>query len=209
MLSLRRFLYSKRTRGFTLIELLVSLSIMIIITGIARFGKSRYERSILLTNLAYDVALSIREAQVYGINVRSAGGNAPFDAGYGIHFSTASPGDTFSLFADTNNDHFYSVLEKVRDYKIKNNNKISRLCTVSINQSACVDIPSGSLDITFRRPDPNACFNGTGSAVANAIPTSDCINATGKSQAQITVSADDGSTRIIYVFSTGQISLSP
>ncbi len=42
----------------------------------------RFNSSILLDSLAYDIALSIREAQVYGLSVR--GINADFQVGYGV-----------------------------------------------------------------------------------------------------------------------------
>ena len=197
-------------KGFTLIELLVVLGVIMIITLIVTFGKTHYERSLILTNLAYDVALAIREAQVYGVNVRQGIAANSFDQGYGVHF-TVPNSSTFTLFVDTNNNRFYDgTAERVRDYTIKNNNSISALCVVPTSNSAiCNSVSPNPLDITFRRPDPDACFNGTGFGVANAKLTSACVSnpATANSGAKITVSAPDGRTKTIRVSSIGQITV--
>ncbi|OHA18235.1 MAG: hypothetical protein A2664_02075 [Candidatus Taylorbacteria bacterium RIFCSPHIGHO2_01_FULL_46_22b] len=206
-------------RGFTLIELLVVLSIIMVITVIASYGKTRYERSIYLTNLSYDVALAVREAQLYGVNVRRGVG-ADYDYGYGVHFSTSQP-SSFQLFVDSDNDHYYDgVSELVRNYGVTNNHRVSALCTVAVGSSLCVAVTT--LDITFRRPDPDACINtgvsycSVGPATATCIPSnqtaklsSSCIVATAKSEGRITVSSDDPSvpTHTIKVYSTGQISV--
>ena len=88
----------KAPRGFTLVEMLVVLLIIAIITTIALIGQSTFNRTLLLTDTAYTIALSIREAQSLGLSSRR------FDdiqnPGYGVRFSSATP-DTFILFADT------------------------------------------------------------------------------------------------------------
>jgi len=202
--------------GFTLVELLVSLGIIVIITGIARFGKTRFERSILLTNLGYDVALAIREAQVYGVNVKRTSNTTltnPYDVSYGVHFQSGS--DTFTLFVDNNNDHFYNTSgtpadSAVRTYTIKNNNKIAGLCVVRPGDTAGTCHVATSLDITFRRPDPNACLNSSGAQVlksggAIAVSTGECNAVTTNTNAQIRIQATDSSRSAIRVSSIGQI----
>ena len=57
--------------GFTLIELLVSIAIFIIITSVAVWNNSQFNSTILLTDLGYEIALSVRQAQVYGITVKA------------------------------------------------------------------------------------------------------------------------------------------
>jgi prepilin-type N-terminal cleavage/methylation domain-containing protein len=58
-------------KGFTIIELVVSVAIFAFMTAflVARYGT--FNQGVLLTNLAYDVALTIRNAQSYGLNVKS------------------------------------------------------------------------------------------------------------------------------------------
>jgi hypothetical protein len=57
-----------------------------------------YSRALILSNTAYDVALTIRFAETYGLGSRahSTGGNT----GYGLHFQSGVA-DRFTLFADT------------------------------------------------------------------------------------------------------------
>lgn len=52
-----------KTKGFSLLELLVVISIFTIITTIALFNQGQLNSNVLLTNLAYDVALTVREVQ--------------------------------------------------------------------------------------------------------------------------------------------------
>src|SRR3989344_4732921 len=85
----------KMKRGFTLVELIVVVAITTLISSIVVVGSSKFDGTILLTNLAYDVALSVREAQFAGLNVKvfQSGGTSTFNAGYGITF--------YKLNADT------------------------------------------------------------------------------------------------------------
>lgn len=85
-------------RGFTLVEMLVSLAIMTLIMTVAVTGQSSYNRSILLNDTAYTVALSLRQAQSYGLSSRKAGTFQ--NAGYGIYL-TDSGLTSYRLFADT------------------------------------------------------------------------------------------------------------
>ena len=97
-------------RGFTLVETMVALGIFVIVTAIVFVGNSRFNNTIFLTNLAYDLALTVSRAQSYGINVRPFdSATKPFEVGYGVHFkknsiATNDPkeSDNFSfiLFAD-------------------------------------------------------------------------------------------------------------
>ena len=53
---------SPLTRGFSLIEMMVVLVIIALITTIALFGQQDFNRSLLLTDTAYTIALTAREA---------------------------------------------------------------------------------------------------------------------------------------------------
>ena len=83
--------------GFTLIELLVVIAIITIISGIIFTSQSSFNKTLILANTAYDVALSLRGAETYGL-----GGHAlsAVPTGYGLHFDRATPG-SFLLFADS------------------------------------------------------------------------------------------------------------
>lgn len=87
-------------RGFTLVEMMVVLAIISVITGIALLGQSTFNRSLLLTNTAYTVALSIREMQTLGLSSRAF--NSVQNAGYGINLNRNTPA-SYILFADISN----------------------------------------------------------------------------------------------------------
>src|ERR1700722_20139604 len=101
---------STQKSGFTLIELLVVITIMTIITSIAVFSNAQFNSSIVLSNLAYEIALSVREAQDYGISVHSSlssspacsageGGESCFNNVYGVDFNTNTPSQ-YILFSN-------------------------------------------------------------------------------------------------------------
>ncbi|OHB24234.1 MAG: hypothetical protein A2542_02515 [Parcubacteria group bacterium RIFOXYD2_FULL_52_8] len=73
--------------GFTVIELVVTLAIFVVMTTIVLANYPKFNDKIGLEVLAQNIALSIREAQVYGISVRAENvlqeNLAP---AYGIHF---------------------------------------------------------------------------------------------------------------------------
>jgi prepilin-type N-terminal cleavage/methylation domain-containing protein len=88
------------TAGFTLIELLIVIAIMAIILAVVVFNHQKFNSRIEITNLAYEIALSIREAQVFGLAVH--GIHQAFDDGYGVHFdiNDEEGRNSFILFTD-------------------------------------------------------------------------------------------------------------
>ena len=62
------------SRGFSLAELIVSIAIFLFISSVVMVSQHNFGGKILITNLAYDVALGIRQAQVYGSSSRKAAG---------------------------------------------------------------------------------------------------------------------------------------
>lgn len=93
---LRRWLLAPSDRGFTLVEMLVVLGIIVVVTGIALVGQSQFNRTLLVTDTAYTVALSVRESQSLGLSSKKVGGVS--NAGYGVYFT---PGNNYVQFADT------------------------------------------------------------------------------------------------------------
>ncbi|MGH7175638.1 MAG: pilus assembly FimT family protein, partial [Minisyncoccia bacterium] len=87
----------RRSSGFTLIEMMVSLAIVTIIAGVVLTSHSSFSNSLIVSNTAYDVALSMREAQSYGIGVRGLGSTV--NVGYGLDFSAATP-LSYRFFSD-------------------------------------------------------------------------------------------------------------
>src|SRR3989344_3825107 len=90
LLQAKSYKLQADSRGFTLIELLVVTAILGIVSTLVLANNTRFGGAVLLENLAYEIGLSVRKAQVYGIAVRRFG-ETDFSAGYGIHFNSAMP----------------------------------------------------------------------------------------------------------------------
>jgi prepilin-type N-terminal cleavage/methylation domain-containing protein len=84
-------------RGFTLVEMIVVLTIIVTITAIALLGQSSFNKNLLLTDTAYTVAFSVREAQSLGLSSRIF--NGVQNAGYGTFFSATTP-TSYVLYSD-------------------------------------------------------------------------------------------------------------
>lgn len=152
-------------RGFTLVEILAVLAIFVIVTLIVLVGSSHFNNTILLTNLAYDVALTVTRAQSYGTDVRQFGtGTDSFSTNYGVHFrlcgTTADPKESddvsFVLYAFNHSNLYYTnpdgFLER---YLIRRGNKINKLYGID---SSNVATEVYGVDIAFVRPDLDANF---------------------------------------------------
>lgn len=212
--------------GFTLVELLVTLAIFSIITSVVLFQDNSLQGKTLVTNLAYEIALTIRQAQTYGINVKGsfAGdeGVADFNVGYGVRFGIANPEyvsdlkiKTFTLFSDgsgTGADDY--LLDERSDMgnneslclansqeclevsSISRGNYIKRLCSTVSGVNKCFK----ELNVSFKRPNPNmhiTAFHQDGST-----KESDLSNAT------ICVASNDGTVRRkVFLQDSGQISV--
>ena len=193
-------------KGFTLIELLVVTAILTIITSIVLVNNGRFGGVILLENLAYDIALSIREAQVYGISVRQFGtGN--FGVGYGMHFLTSSP-TTYVLFADAiESNGLYdgcpteASCELVESTDIQRGYFIAGLCVpAGADEDSCTRVSRA--DILFKRPEPDACISKEG---ASAISGNYACTGTQES-VRIILESPRGDQMSVVVEATGQIS---
>ena len=204
--------YRPRPGGFTLIELMVVSSIMLLITTFILFRQEGFNSSTLLRSLAYSVALSVRQAQVYGVSVReSSSGTGIFAPGFGVYFANGGDADYnhYLMFADANGDGWYDSTEKLPGFTIGRGNggdyTIKNFCA---HVSGGLDECSASGDITslviyFRRPNPDACFT------TNAYPGVCALGAALRyDYAYVQVrSAAGNDTRTVKVSSTGQISV--
>lgn len=195
----------KYTKGFSLPELIVVIGIFVIISSVAMFNQGKLSSSVLLTNMGYEVGLAVREAQTYGIGVRSEdaeGGN--FSGQYGVFFDISSEASKRQIivFADgvggQNPNFTYEPGEEKYIYEFENRrgNKISALCVGEITDGACSSDVGNTLSILFKRPNPAAMvFSSTFNP---AEPRSDRI--------YIIISSLNGDDcRAVIVESTGQI----
>ncbi|MDQ2933165.1 MAG: type II secretion system GspH family protein [bacterium] len=189
---------SQFKKGFTLIELLVSVGIFIIMTTLLMVKYGNFNQSVLMTNLAYDVAITIRTAQTYGLSVKNLSKveeDVSFASGYGVYFSTSTtpPENNLIIFfedTESGNLNMYDYADTIVDtYTIKRGAYISDICT----GTTC---GINNLSVVFKRPDPNAqiCYNNDGAKV--------CVLS-----AEIFIMGTDRSTRSVRVRENGQISV--
>jgi len=178
-------------------ELLVVMGIIVVITGVVLANNTRFGGAVLLENFAYDVALSMRKAQIYGISVRRTG--TDFLGGHGIHFDLADP-THYSLFADSSKNGLYDEGESVpAEMTISQGYSISDLCATPPGGSETCDGIS-KLNILFKRPEPDAWISSTDESCIS--PPNAC-----KESARIVLRSPRGDTKSVVVWANGQISV--
>jgi len=183
-------------KGFTLIELLTVMAIFAVISASVLANYKDFGQNSLLKNLAYNISLTIREAQVSGLTGRnvetSAGG---YYYAYGMYFSKSSP-KNFIFFRDnqaSGNPYVYdSGAETIKTYDIKGRFRITDLCVYQPGGSTCDSVPD--LNIVFKRPEPDAYIR-------------ESSHGGFKSRAKIEVTADNGRRYYVDVGAAGYISV--
>ncbi len=190
-------------KGFTIVELIVSVAIFAVMTAlvVAKYGS--FNQNTLVTNVAYDMALSIRTAQTYGLSVKSDTSNN-FSSAYGIHFDmTSSKPNKFIFFTDTGKTGKYTgSTEDITTYTLNQSTYISKICLSDGTNCVTNFLPSSSsiIDVTYRRPNPDAVFCTT----ANNCPATPSIQPT----VLVTITSSDGTNnQVVYIRKNGQISV--
>ena len=217
---------AKRTRpimGFTLVEMLVVLAIIIVITGLVFSSQSSFNKSLVLANTAYDVALTLHSAQTYGPGSRSSAAGMA-NVGYGVDFQSATP-SVFTFFSDSYPSLGFTGLfchqpitgtpsdrpgncayeanqnEKVVSYTMNNQITVGDFCAyTSIGIPLCSVAHGGglsSLDIVFARPNPSQPFIST-NGLYSAAWTKACL----------TIASSQGASRSVTVTASGEITTS-
>lgn len=179
-------------------------------TTFVLFQQSKFNSSTLLRSLSYSVALSVRQAQVYGTSVRGllSGGSTTFGSGYGVQFPAAGAVPyQYYLFADSAGGDGQRASNGSEDaippspFTIGRGYTVSRLC-VRVGQGAVNCTPT-TLTVFFRRPNPEACIS------TNLAPTACAAQAVPVySSAYIEIkSSGNTDTRTIKVVDSGQIAI--
>jgi prepilin-type N-terminal cleavage/methylation domain-containing protein len=202
----------KKTGGFTIIELIVVIFIFGVISSLVIFNYGAFKSDVSVENLAQDVALTIRRAQVYAVSTK--GTDAIFPS-YGIHFtvpgvvSLTGTERAFVLFADvpppgpkvptdreytpsTNCDSTVGYGDECTEIiEITSSDKIVALCADGV-------CPTGgaSLDIVFTRPNTEAefCFKTSSTCSYPSYVT-------------IKLQSINGTEKLVNVWNTGQINV--
>ena len=92
--------------GFTIMEVIIVVFMTVVIASIVLFKYRDFSDSIELENAALDVALAVREAQVFGISSRGTTTMKSFFYGYGVRFSSTDT-DSYISFIDSKNDNLW------------------------------------------------------------------------------------------------------
>ncbi len=159
---------ARAQRGFTVIEILVVAGIITVVSSLVFANNSRFGGQVLLRNLAYDIALSVRQAQVFGISVQRFDPTNTYAPAYGIHFSASSP-TGYLLFADVLDpqngtyecpDAGTANCELIQSTTIQSGYRVSTLCATPAGEAEVCDLDD--LDISFQRPEPDAHIRANG-----------------------------------------------
>jgi prepilin-type N-terminal cleavage/methylation domain-containing protein len=94
-----------KNKGFTLTEMLVVMGIVGVIMTVVVFNYQDVNSKSILKNVAYDVALSIREVQSLGLGAKKyvSGGVSSFNTPFGAQFNVGEV--KYMLFADEDEDN--------------------------------------------------------------------------------------------------------
>jgi prepilin-type N-terminal cleavage/methylation domain-containing protein len=195
--------HSHTQKAFTLIEMLVVVGIIVVVTGAVLANSGQLGGQFILQNFAYDMALSIRQAQTYGIAVRKF--DSHFNYPYGMHFD-ASDNTHYILFADVNPNGVFDAnnpsSELYQQYEITRGFQIQSLCATPSAGGSGEVCGLSRLDIIFKRPEPDAWISI--SDVQHCIPKSgDYCQAS----ARIRLVAPRGDVKDVIVPANGQISV--
>jgi prepilin-type N-terminal cleavage/methylation domain-containing protein len=189
-----------RSSGFTLVEMMIVLVIISIITGVALTSQGNFNKTLVLANTAYDIALTMRSAQTFGLSTR--GSATSTKAGYGLRFQR-NVTNSFTLYADTypspgpnlchplpqsgtnspnalpgNCSYDSTRSELLTTYTLGNGITIPKFCTLSANNWECTSgtvTTISALDIVFERPNPDAFMSENGAYNLSFPVTRACI----------------------------------
>jgi len=144
-----------KNKGFTLIELLVVISIIVILTGIVFAGYRTGQQQLALQRAANKLAQDIRRTGGMALAAEKIPGGEIPPGGYGIYFGAVN--DTYyKLYGDTSpdppNEKYNSGDQEIETINMEQGIKISQL----ISQL----IPTSSLSINFKPPDPAIMLAG-------------------------------------------------
>ncbi|MDC1205544.1 prepilin-type N-terminal cleavage/methylation domain-containing protein [Candidatus Pacebacteria bacterium] len=198
-------LSKKYTRGFSLLEVLITAAIIGIVTAIVVVKYGAFNSSVLLKNHAYEIALALREAQVFSVSIRGEGNI--FRDRYGVYVDISSgSASELILFLDTTaNAEYDDAAEPSPDQVIEtlvldSRFEVSDVCVTTAGPiETCGSGGIDDLSVTFGRPDFDARFIATGIVAG----PNDILSAT----IELTPVTGSAISQIITIHNTGQISV--
>lgn len=152
---------SDKKRGFSLIELLISTAIIALISAIVIVRFTSFDSTVLLKSLAYEVAATVRDAQVYAVSVVQ---NNPttYKNTFGVSFTPGSNQYVFFTYAGSGIPKYTATTQALNTYKMGGTMEIQDICVFSSSSGPSGDCSPARLDISFRRPEFRALFFAEG-----------------------------------------------
>lgn len=184
-----------RSRGYTVAEILIVVAIIGFLTAVVVARYRDFDSTTVLKNLAYEIALSVREAQVMTISASNLGAGGTLQTegqnSYGIMFNENS--GSYVLFNDLNeNNQYNSGSELVKLVTITQGATITRL--VEQRAGSGTEYPITNATITFDRPHLDTTFV-TSSGSNNVV------------EVTLTVTSTRGGQRLVHIARSGRISV--
>lgn len=192
-LSYRKGKHSSHSRGFTMAEIIVVITIIGFVSAVVIARYRDFDSTAVIKNLAYEVALSVREAQVMTVSASNLGGGSILQNqgqnSYGVMFTADS--STYQLFSDTDGDDAYDAPgELIKLITMTQGARISTLQEIRSGDATLHTITSAT--IAFDRPHLDTSFR-TSSNSSNVI------------EVIATVSSSRGAVRTVKVLKSGRI----
>jgi hypothetical protein len=206
-----------------------------VITCIVLYNYGDFNDDLIVSNLAYEVALEVRTAQVYGLSVlgtKDATTNQDnFDSGYGVHFdydpNNTANDQTFYLFVDTfgtgklqnsaDDATFNGTCmgptaspnpgECLEAVKLQGTNHIQMVCTVSDDSQSCDNTTGGNASYPATLDITFKRPNPDANVDMVELPASGTQQPQYKNAKIYIASGNDKTLKVITVDQSGQISV--
>ena len=165
-----------------------------VLSTVVLSANTQFGNRVILQNLAHEMALTVREAQVYGIAVRRFSGSN-FDVGYGMYFAPSADESqaVYQLFGDVIANGIYDPGETVRTMTLASGYRIVDVCARNASSSIeTCGLPE--VHIIFYRPEPDAIVRRA------AGPVSD-------DRARVIIESPRGTRAEVLIEASGQISV--
>ncbi len=166
------------------------------------FNGNKFGGYVQLEALAYDMGLSIRQAQVYGNSVLRSGTDT-YGAGYGANFDLSQPGGktSYLIYADTVNvNGLYDAGEALgQNGQILGGYYINRLCATL---NATENCSLARLDLFFGRVEPDAFISVEDESCTIKPQDGPCYES-----ARVELESPRGDLMNVVIYANGQISV--
>ena len=138
------------SRGTTLIEILITVSMIIILLGVAFWGYRDRSREFDVKHSALEMVANLEKVREMAMSARIVGGGTERPAGgYGVHFDLTNSPNSYILFADiTDNKSYDGAGELYSAISLKDGISITAVS------------PLDTTDIVFIPPSPDVYING-------------------------------------------------